>query len=180
MARLTRLYTRSGDAGQTGLADGRRLAKSHPRIEALGDLDELNAALGLVRALGAEPATDELLASIQQRLFDLGGELALPGSGVLSAHQVAGLEETIDNLNAALPPLREFLVPGGPPAAAQCHCARALCRRAERSLWRLAEREAVNSASLKYINRLSDLLFVVARHLARGQECPETTWNREP
>jgi cob(I)alamin adenosyltransferase len=179
MARLTRIYTRSGDAGQTGLADGSRLPKSSPRIQALGDLDELNAAIGLVRAFARGMDTDPLLEKIQQQLFELGGELARPGGSLLTERQATELERAIDRLNAALPPLREFILPGGPPAAAQCHCARALCRRAERSLWRLKEQEAVNSASLKYLNRLSDLLFVVARHLTHGQGAEETTWKQE-
>jgi len=179
MARLTRIYTRGGDAGQTGLADGTRLPKTHPRIEALGELDELNAAIGLI--LAHEPASGigDLLASIQQRLFDLGGELALPGTSRLTEEDTEALEAALDELNARLPPLEEFLLPGGPPAAAQAHFARALCRRAERRLWRLAERERVNSLSLSWLNRLSDLLFVVARTLAAESGAAENTWNRE-
>ncbi|WP_457676213.1 cob(I)yrinic acid a,c-diamide adenosyltransferase [Thiolapillus sp.] len=180
MNRLTRITTRRGDHGQTGLADGSRLDKDSPRIQALGDLDELNAALGL---LAVEMEHDPLLPqvrNIQQRLFDLGGELALPGSTTLNAGHVAELESQISDINATLPPLREFVLPGGTRSAAQAHLSRAICRRAERSLWGLSRGEKVNSESLKYLNRLSDLLFVLARHLARQASADETTWNREP
>jgi len=179
MARLTRIYTRSGDAGQTSLADGNRLSKTSTRIEALGDLDELNATLGLILAL--EPPVDiaRLLREIQQRLFDLGSELALPGAISITPEEVQALERKIDELNDHLPPLQEFILPGGPPTAAQAHFARTVCRRSERSLWRLAAEETVNSASLKYLNRLSDLLFVVARSLIREKGSEEITWNRE-
>lgn len=178
MARLTRIYTRSGDRGQTGLADGSRIGKTSARIEALGDLDELNAGIGLVLAHCPAGAIAELLAEQQHRLFDLGGELAQPGSGLFTAGEVAAVEQHIDRLNTGLPPLQEFLLPGGSSAAAHAHLARAICRRAERSLWRLAETEAVNSYSLEYLNRLSDLLFVVARVLAREASAEEPTWNR--
>lgn len=178
MARLTRIYTRSGDAGQTGLADGSRLDKASPRITALGDLDELNATLGLVIAHCEESSFNELLTGLQHRLFELGGELALPGTAVLADADVERLEHRIDELNAGLPPLQEFLLPGGSPAAAHAHLARAVCRRAERSLWRLAGEEAVNPASLRYLNRLSDLLFLVARVLARKASTEEPTWKR--
>lgn len=179
MARLTRIYTRSGDSGQTGLADGSRIHKQDPRIEALGELDELNAAIGLVLAFDPPDEPGKLLQGIQQQLFDLGGELALPDSTRLDDDDVAALEAAIDRFNAGLPPLREFILPGGPPAAAQAHFARTVCRRAERSLWRLAAREKVNSSSLAYLNRLSDLLFVVARSLAHDAGTEEITWNRK-
>jgi len=179
MARLTRIYTRSGDGGRTGLADGSRIHKQDPRIEALGELDELNAAIGLVLAFDPPTEVGKLLQGIQQRLFDLGGELALPRSTVLSDADVERLETAIDGLNRHLPALRDFILPGGPPAAAQAHFARTVCRRAERSLWRLAVEEKVNSSSLAYLNRLSDLLFVVARSLAHDAGAEEITWNRE-
>jgi len=179
MARLTRIYTRSGDGGRTGLADGSRIHKQDPRIEALGELDELNAAIGLVLAFDPPTEVGKLLQGIQQRLFDLGGELALPRSTVLSDADVERLETAIDGLNRHLPALRDFILPGGPPAAAQAHFARTVCRRAERSLWRLAAEEKVNSSSLAYLNRLSDLLFVVARSLAHDAGAEEITWNRE-
>ncbi len=174
MARLTRIYTRTGDAGQTGLADGSRIDKTSPRVEALGDLDELNAALGLALAWCDDVGIQETLVPVQHRLFDLGGELALPGRERIDEGQVQELEALIDRIGEALPPLEEFILPGGGPGAAQLHMARAICRRAERTLWRLAARERVNSASLKYLNRLSDLLFVLARRAAPE----ETPWKR--
>ena len=179
MARLTRIYTRRGDSGRTGLADGHRIDKQDRRIEALGQLDELNAATGLVLAFDPPEETGKLLREIQRRLFELGGELALAQSAVLTDADIEALEAAIDRLNAGLPPLQEFILPGGPPAAAQAHFARTVCRRAERSLWRLAERERVTPASLAYLNRLSDLLFVVARSLAHEAGREEITWNRE-
>lgn len=180
MARLTRITTRTGDQGQTGLADGRRIEKGSPRIAALGDLDELNAALGILKVELETPEQQSLVTDIQQGLFDLGGELALPGSVIISDEQVLALEQTLNALNADLPPLEEFVLPGGTRAAAHAHLARAICRRAERSLWGLSRKEAVNSDSMKYLNRLSDLLFVLARILARQGDAHEPTWNREP
>ncbi|HDK38067.1 MAG TPA: cob(I)yrinic acid a,c-diamide adenosyltransferase [Thiolapillus brandeum] len=179
LARLTRITTRSGDAGQTGLADGQRLDKDSPRIQALGDIDELNATLGLVKVYCPDNEYTRLIAAIQQRLFDLGGELALPESTMISIDQVRELEQQLDQINAGLPVLKEFVLPGGNPAAAHAHLARAICRRAERSLWGLSHKESVNSESLKYLNRLSDLLFVLARALARQSSTTEPTWNRE-
>lgn len=177
--RLTRITTRSGDDGTTGLADGSRLAKDSSRIEAIGALDELNSALGVV-ALHVDTGAEggELLRRIQNRLFDLGGELALPGTEVLGEAQVARLEQAIETLNADLPPLEEFVLPGGGHGAAYCHQARAICRRAERELWRLSRSEPLNPNSRKYLNRLSDLLFVLARTLARQDGGSEITWQR--
>ena len=177
MNRLTKITTRSGDQGQTGLADGSRVDKNSPRIHTLGDLDELNAALGLL-AMELDHDRIGLVTGIQQRLFDLGGELALPGSSVINAGHVQDLEHQTEIINAKLPPLKEFILPGGTHAAARAHLARAVCRRAERSLWGLSRTETVNSESLKYLNRLSDLLFVMARQLARQERTDETTWKR--
>lgn len=174
--RLTKIVTRSGDNGDTGLADGSRLAKDHPRIEALGAIDELNSQLGMVRAFGLPADLDCLVQEIQQRLFDCGGELALPGSQLLRPEAVTALEQTIENLNTQLPPLREFLLPGGPPNAAACHLARAQCRRAERRLVQLSRQEQLHSVLLRFFNRLSDLLFVLARQLSRGAGADETQW----
>jgi len=179
MARLTRIVTRTGDKGQTGLADGSRVDKDSLRIQALGDLDELNAALGLLAVELDDPPMKRQITDIQHRLFDLGGELALPGSTVICKNQVLFLEQYLDAINEKLPSLREFVLPGSNRAAAQAHMARAICRRAERSLWRLSHGETVNCESLKYLNRLSDLLFVLARHLARQASDEETTWNRK-
>lgn len=174
--RLTRIYTRTGDDGSTGLADGSRLAKDSLRVEALGSVDELNSQLGVVLALIPPSGLSEPLQQIQHRLFDLGGELALPGSQVLDDALTEGLERNLDALNAELPPLTEFVLPGGNLPAAQCHLARTVCRRAERALLRLSRQEPVNSASLRYLNRLSDLLFVMARLLARTDGGEEAQW----
>ncbi|HIE55623.1 MAG TPA: cob(I)yrinic acid a,c-diamide adenosyltransferase [Chromatiaceae bacterium] len=179
MARLTRIVTRSGDTGQTGLGDGQRVDKTSPRIAALGDLDELIAALGLITVNTANRQARELIEHTQQQLFDLGGELAVPGSHTLAEQEVGWLEHQLEQLNQTLPPLQEFLLPGGNAASAHAQLARAICRRAERSLWRLSRTETLNSTSLKYINRLSDLLFVLARTLARQTSEQEQTWNKE-
>lgn len=176
--RLTRIYTRSGDDGSTGLADGRRLPKDHVRIEAIGAVDELNAAIGLLRAQHLDAPIDRLLQAIQHRLFDLGGELAMPGSELLKDARTTELEQALDGFNADLPALEDFILPGGNEAAARCHLARTSCRRAERELLRLSREEPVNSASNRYLNRLSDLLFVLARVLARKDGGVETTWQK--
>jgi cob(I)alamin adenosyltransferase len=177
--RLTRITTRTGDNGSTGLADGSRTRKDGPRIEAMGSVDELNCALGVVASQIQAEETLRLLRQIQNRLFDLGGELALPGSVAIEDAAIAELENEVETLNAELPPLREFVLPGGNPASAFCHQARAVCRRAERDLIRLSQVESVNSASWRYLNRLSDLLFVLARVLARTDGGQEITWQRE-
>ena len=178
MPRLTRIYTRTGDDGSTGLGDGRRVPKTSTRIAAIGDIDELNSVLGVVRALADLPEIDPILESIQHRLFDIGGELSMPGHNLVADGWTQRLEEWLDGLNASLPTLQEFILPGGSPAAAHCHQARAVCRRAERGLLRLSQEETVNSATLKYLNRLSDLLFVIARVLARTDGGQEVTWQR--
>ena len=174
--RLSKIVTRSGDDGSTGLADGSRLGKDSPRIEAMGAIDELNSQIGMARALGLPATLDQLLEKIQQRLFDCGGELALPGEQLLEPAAVVELDRALERLNAELPPLREFVLPGGPPAAAACHLARAQCRRAERRLVQLSRQERVHSALLQYFNRLSDLLFVLARTLSRGANPDEALW----
>ncbi|MGB5562190.1 MAG: cob(I)yrinic acid a,c-diamide adenosyltransferase [Sedimenticolaceae bacterium] len=176
--RLTRIYTRTGDDGTTGLAGGQRLPKDHVRIEAIGAVDELNSVIGLLRAHALEVATDQLLEAVQHRLFDLGGELAMPATELLNDARATELERALDRLNADLPPLSEFVLPGGNEAAARCHLARTVCRRAERALLRLSRDEPVNSASIKYLNRLSDLLFVLARVLARRDGGAEVTWQK--
>lgn len=166
--RLSRIVTRSGDAGQTGLADGQRLSKSAPRVQALGDVDELNAQIGLILC---EPLPDDvraLLLQVQHRLFDLGGELALPGQPVLDEAAVAALDAALEHHNASLPPLREFILPGGSRSAALAHVARTVARRAERTVVALHEAEPLRDAPRLYLNRLSDLLFVLARVLNRA------------
>lgn len=165
---MTRLYTRSGDQGQTGLADGTRTAKTSPRIEALGAVDECNAHLGLVVALlaGDHPLRARI-EQIQHQLFDLGAVLAGVDPPVIGDAEVRALEAEIDRLDQALPPLKQFILPGGNAPAAQAHIARTVCRRAERCVFALAGLEAVPAALSQYLNRLSDLLFVIARTLAR-------------
>lgn len=178
--RLTKIYTRSGDRGLTRLATGEQVSKSGTRIEAAGNLDETNSAIGMILC---EPDVPDnvrtILTGVQHSLFDIGAELALPGHETTGAEDVATLERELDQLNDALPPLTEFVLPGGPRSAACCHLARSVCRRAERSLWRLADDAELNPELLKYVNRLSDLLFVVARVLARQDSTDEPLWNRD-
>jgi len=177
--RLTRIYTRTGDDGSTGLSDGARIAKDHPRIEAIGAVDELNSAIGITIAHALPTSLDTILTDIQHTLFDLGGELSMPETACVSGEQVTRLEQWLDILNADLPPLKEFILPGGSPAAAACHLARAICRRAERRLHTLSQRETVNPAAAGYLNRLSDLLFVMARELNRTAGKPDVFWRHE-
>jgi len=174
--RLTRITTRTGDDGTTGLADGSRLPKHSPRIEVLGALDELTCALGVLLAedLPAEIASS--LTAVQHDLFDFGGELAVPGRVAIQASHVTRLDQQIAALNASLPPLKEFILPGGARTAALAHLARATCRCAERRLTALAAAEAVNPLAVQYLNRLSDLLFVQARVLNRAAGRPDVCW----
>lgn len=174
--RLSKIVTRTGDDGTTGLGDGSRTPKDSPRVEALGAIDELNSQIGLVIALGAPPELRQLLQEVQQRLFDAGGELSLVGPQLLGETALLALERQLEALNRDLPPLTEFVLPGGCPAAAACHVARSVCRRAERQLIRLGRQEQVHSTLLKYLNRLSDLLFVMARCLARDADPLEILW----
>ena len=175
--RLSKIYTRTGDAGETGVDAKRRYRKHHPRIAAFGELDELNAALGVLRAEDLPNGIAQLLRDVQQRLFDTGAELCVSELRSISPEHVRSLEDAIDHHNRELPPLKEFILPGGGRAAAACHLARAVCRRAERSLWALQDEEGdLNPDSLKYLNRLSDLLFVLARKLAET----ETQWRGAP
>jgi cob(I)alamin adenosyltransferase len=179
--RLTRIYTRTGDDGSTGLADGRRAPKDDPRIEVLGCLDEVNSQLGVVMASldGNDPADiPSELSLVQHRLFDAGAELAAPGMERISADDVRRLEAALDAHNDQLPPLREFILPGGKAAAAQCHLARAVCRRAERRLVAFGRGERINAHTLQYLNRLSDLLFVFARVLGRQDGAEEVYWQQ--
>jgi len=177
--RLSRIYTRTGDNGQTGLGDGSRVAKDRPRIEAIGAVDELNSLIGVVLSGDVpQPARAQLL-EVQHRLFDLGGELSLPGHTLIEADATQQLERQLDTLNADLPMLKEFILPGGCPAAAHCHLARSVCRRAERRLVTLADAETVNPAAIQYINRLSDYLFVLARHLNREAQRTDVLWRHE-
>ena len=166
--RLSKIYTRTGDTGTTGLADGSRVDKDSARVTAMGDVDELNSHLGVVLAHELPDAARACLEDAQHALFDIGGEFAIPGAKTVDDSYVTGLEQTLDLLNEELPPLKEFILPGGGSAAAHVHVARSVCRRAERRLVALARSEDINEASRRYLNRLSDLLFVLARSLARG------------
>lgn len=166
--RLSRITTRTGDNGTTGLADGTRLSKSAPRVQALGDVDELNSQLGLLLCEPLPDAVRELLIDVQHELFNLGGELAMPTAPLLTDQAVAQLDRALEQHNAALPPLREFILPGGTRSAALAHIARTVARRAERSVVALGEVETLRSSLVLYLNRLSDLLFVLARVLNRA------------
>lgn len=177
--RLSKIYTRTGDEGTTGLADGSRIAKDSPRIEAMGELDELNCVLGMVLAQPLRESIRHDLSEVQHKLFDLGSELCLPGYTAIGTVDVTWLEQTLDRYNADLPPLQEFILPGGGPAAAACHLARAVCRRAERRLVVLARSEAIAQPARAYVNRLSDLLFVLGRILARDEGGSEVLWRHD-
>jgi cob(I)alamin adenosyltransferase len=176
--RLSKIYTRTGDDGSTGLGDGTRVAKDSLRVEAYGAVDEANSAVGTVLGVPAlSPEIRRCLTQVQHDLFDLGGELCIPGHVMIGAAHIERLEQELDAFNAGLPALKEFILPGGGQAAAACHLARAVTRRAERRCWSLARAEAVSPEALKYLNRLSDLLFVVARVLARSAD-GEVVWRR--
>jgi len=178
--RLSKIYTRTGDDGTTGLGDGSRVAKTHARIEAYGTVDEANSAIGVILAVPNLPAgVSDALTQIQHELFDLGGELAVPGYRAIQDSHIDQLEQCLDRFNEPLPPLKEFILPGGGPAAAACHVARAIARRAERNAWALAQSEDVAPQVTRYLNRLSDLLFVVARVLARHENGQEVLWKRK-
>jgi cob(I)alamin adenosyltransferase len=178
--RLSKIYTRTGDDGTTGLGDGARVAKDDHRVEAFGSVDETNSALGMVLAVPDLPAAvAACLTEVQHDLFDLGGELCLPGWRAIDDGFVTRLENALDDFNADLPPLKEFILPGGGAAASACHLARTICRRAERRLCTLARDAEVNPAAARYLNRLSDLLFVIARVLARHERGREVLWKRD-
>ncbi len=177
--RLSKIYTRTGDDGTTGLGDGTRTSKDSARVEAYGTVDETNSAIGLVLSGNAVP--DDVracLTEIQHDLFELGGELCIPGHAAITQDFIDRLETDLDRFNADLPRLKEFILPGGGPAAAACHLARTIARRAERRVISLADVEAVRPEAVRYLNRLSDLLFVVARVLARVESGQEVLWNR--
>jgi cob(I)alamin adenosyltransferase len=178
--RLSKIYTRTGDDGSTGLGDGTRVPKTHARIEAYGAVDEANSALGIVLAVAGIPATvSEVLTRVQHELFDLGGELAVPGLRSITPEHIARLEHDLDAFNDGLPPLKEFILPGGGTATSACHLARAITRRAERATWLASTTETIATEVPQYLNRLSDLLFVVARVLVRHEHGAEVLWRRE-
>ena len=177
--RLSRIYTRTGDRGETGLGDGSRVSKDAVRIETFGTVDELNSVLGVVLSKPVPDSARVVLIEIQHRLFDLGGELSIPGHTLIGPDHVAYLEHCLDEMNAELPMLKEFILPGGCEAAAFCHLARTVCRRAERRLITLGSQEDINPVCLQYLNRLSDLLFVMARSLNRAAQQPDVLWRRD-
>jgi cob(I)alamin adenosyltransferase len=176
--RLSKIYTRTGDAGTTGLGDGSRVGKDAPRIAALGDVDETNAIVGVLLCEELPEDVRTLLVGVQHDLFDLGGELAVPGGAFLKVTQPGRLETAIDRYNAELEPLKEFILPGGTRAAALAHHARTVCRRAERAIVALAQDEAVSEPARQYLNRLSDLLFVLARWLNKHAGRGDVLWQK--
>jgi cob(I)alamin adenosyltransferase len=178
--RLSKIYTRTGDDGTTGLGDGSRVRKDSLRVEAYGTVDELNSAIGVLLAVADLPdGVSDCLTGVQHELFDMGGELCIPGHTAITAAHVTRLENALDGFNDTLPPLKEFILPGGGAAAAACHLARAIARRAERRVWTLAAAEAVRPELTHYLNRLSDLLFVLARVLARHAHGSEVLWRHD-
>jgi cob(I)alamin adenosyltransferase len=174
--RLSSIVTRTGDAGTTGLGDGSRVAKDSPRIEAIGTVDELNSNLGVLLAEPLPEAVSALLVAVQHDLFDLGGELSIPGHQALGEARVVALEAAVEQFNSELPPLKEFILPGGSRAAALAHVGRTVCRRAERTLVALALHDPVSDTARRYLNRLSDLLFVLARTLNRSAGGSDVLW----
>jgi cob(I)alamin adenosyltransferase len=177
--RLSKIVTRTGDAGTTGLGDGSRIEKDSARIAAIGEIDELNSTLGLLLTETLPAPVAACLTSAQHDLFDLGGELSVPGYTALTDAHVARLEHAVDAFNGDLDPLKEFILPGGTRAAALAHVARTVCRRAERALVRLAANDPVSDPARRYVNRLSDLLFVLARVLNRTAGRPDVLWKRD-
>jgi cob(I)alamin adenosyltransferase len=177
--RLSKIYTRTGDDGSTGLGDGTRVSKDSARVAAYGTVDEANSAIGLVLAGDLPEAVRAVLVSVQHELFDLGGELCIPGHAAVFDADIDRLEARLDGFNADLPALKDFILPGGGLAAAHCHLARTICRRAEREVVTLSRHDAVRPEAIRYLNRLSDLLFVIARVLARASGHGEVLWNHE-
>ena len=176
--RLSKIYTKTGDKGETGMADGSRVAKDEPKVAAIGDVDELNSQIGLLITEVANENTRDMLNRIQHILFDLGAELSLPDYPAVTSWQINLLEDFLDQLNESLKPLGEFILPGGCRSASLAHIARSVCRRAERSLVSLNRQQAVRDESLAFINRLSDLLFVIARQCCKEQGVDEVYWQK--
>ena len=174
--RLSKIYTRTGDKGTTGLGDGSRVDKDSLRVETYGTVDELNSLIGLVLTSEIDDSIGACLTRTQHELFDLGGELCMPGYTLIPESCIEQLENDLDRFNEDLPPLKDFILPGGSESAARCHLARTVCRRAERLMVSLTKVEDINEVSLRYLNRLSDLLFVIARVLARANGGSEVLW----
>ena len=177
--RLSKIYTRTGDDGSTGLGDGSRTGKDSARVNAYGTVDEANSCIGVVLATTVPDDIRKLLTTVQHQLFDLGGELCIPGHAAITPEDVDALERQLDHYNEMLPPLKEFILPAGGEAAARCHLARTIVRRAERETVALARDETVRPEAIRYLNRLSDLLFVLARVLARADGQGEVLWKHE-
>jgi cob(I)alamin adenosyltransferase len=177
--RLSKIYTRTGDDGTTGLGDGTRVPKDDARVEAYGTVDELNSVIGMLLAEEVSIEIRTCLTRVQHELLDLGGELCIPGYTAITPEHVSRLENELDGFNAPLPALKEFILPGGSRAAAACHLARTVCRRAERRTYTLHTQAALNPHALEYLNRLSDLLFVLGRVIARHDKGMEVLWNHE-
>jgi len=177
--RLSKIYTKTGDDGSTGLGDGTRVAKDSARVCAYGTVDEANSAIGLLLAGDVPPDVAELLTTVQHQLFDLGGELCIPGHAAITDADVTALEQNLDRYNEPLPPLKDFILPGGGEVAARCHLARTIVRRAERETVTLSHHDSVRPEAIRYLNRLSDLLFVLARVLARADGHGEVLWKHE-
>ena len=178
--RLSKIYTRTGDDGTTGLGDGSRIDKDSLRVEAYGTVDEANSAIGVILACeAASGRIDRCLTEVQHDLFELGGELCIPGHVAVQADFIERLETELDAMNEDLPPLKDFILPGGGQAAAACHLARTIVRRAERRVSSLHREEPQREEVLQYLNRLSDLLFVIARVLSRSESGQEIVWNRD-
>lgn len=176
--RLSKIYTRTGDAGTTGLGNGNRVSKNSLRIHTLGEVDEVNAAIGVLLCEELPEDVRALLTNVQHDLFDLGGEVCIPGMEMITAKQVQHLEDELDRFNDDLEPLKDFILPGGTRAAALCHQARTVCRRAERMIVALGQEESVNDAPRQYLNRLSDLLFVLGRVLNRAGGRGDVLWQK--
>ena len=174
--RLSKIYTKTGDDGSTGLGDGTRVSKDSARVSAYGTVDEANSAIGLVLACDIPDAVRSMPESVQHHLFDLGGELCIPGHAAIFDADIEQLESQLDAFNSDLPPLKDFILPGGGMAASHCHLARTICRRAERETVTLSHHDAVRPEAIRYLNRLSDLLFVLARVLARASGHGEVLW----
>jgi len=177
--RLSKIYTRTGDQGTTGLGDGTRLEKDDPRVEAMGAVDELNSVIGILMTETLPDEIGDCLHDVQHTLFDIGGELSMPGFSMVDADKTTALETILDKLNHDLEPLKEFILPGGTKAAGYCHLARSICRRAERRVFTLSKTGDASENSRSYLNRLSDLLFVMARSVNKSAGEPDVLWKHE-
>lgn len=177
--RLSKLYTRTGDDGTSGLSGGQRIPKNHERMNAMGTVDELNSTIGMMIAQLEDAELSTMMTSIQHDLFNIGGEISMPGHSFIKPEKIKGLEANIDRFNALVEPLKEFILPGGSEAAAVCHLARAIARRAERDVVTLHHAEPVCDTTRQYLNRLSDLLFVVARIINLRSGHPDILWTKE-